>query len=301
MRQQAVSLIMRWLALAVVLADARPAQACDCPAFDDIEAMKNRTAVFDGWVIDAPDPWSCPQPPAPHAKPGCVRIAIVDIDNCKPHGDLLGLRAADGSSVNITSVDDDATTFCGIKAGKYVVARETWSGDENGTIDHGRTLDVVPGGSYVVFRAAQVGQRLRVGVFNTVKGSIAREIAVITKRDCGTQFAEVGEAFRFFGTPGEGGVVVTGCFGMRRLTEAERSQAVAQPAAATPVEPNKPKLPPRHARERSGSCSTNAPSASLVVIVLLLSARTARRRPRTRALCSELARSSPRGGTRSGG
>ena len=271
---------MRWLALAVVLANARPADACDCPEFDDTAAMKDRTAVFDGWVIDAPDPWRCPQPAAPRAKPGCVRIAIVDIDNCKPHGDLLGLRAEDGSSVNITSVDDDATTFCGVKPGKYVVARETWSGDENGTIDHGRTLDVVPGGSYVVFRSAQVGQRLRVGVFNTIKGSVAREVAVITKPGCGTPFVEVGEAFRFFGVPGEGGVVVGGCFGMRRLTEAERTHAVSQPVAQPPVpqDPNKPRIPSRHARERTGSCSTTAPTSAWLVVLVMLLSKSGRRR-----------------------
>jgi len=273
----------RFLALAFVVVTHRPAAACDCPAFDDKEATAKATAVFDGWVIDAPDPWQCPQPPAPRAKPGCVRIAVVDIANCKPHGDLLGLRAEDGSAVNITSVDDDATTFCGIKAGKYIVARETWSGDENGTIDHGRTLDVVPGGSYVVFRAAQVGQRLRVGVARTLKGSVAREITVTTKQGCGTPFAEVGEAFRFFGVPGEGGVVVSGCYAMRRLTDAERVQAVSQPAP--PAEPaTKPATPPRHAKERTGSCSTNAPSLWLALVCILF-VRTSRRRRSTPARC----------------
>jgi hypothetical protein len=265
-------------ALALLVAYVQPADACECGDFDDAKAMDARSLVFDGWVIEAPQPWNCPLPPAPKPRQGCVRIAVVSRQDCKARGDLLGLQGSDGSGVSYTSVDDDATTFCGVKAGRYFLGgSSTWQGPENGTLDHGRTLDIVPGGSYVIFGAGTTGQRLRVGVFRAVKGQVPREVVVTTERDCGTPFIDAGEALRFFAEPGkDGSVVVRGCWAVRALTEAERATPVAAPAPA-PAPPAALGSPqqPAPAASKSGGCEI-APSPGLLLALLVLRRRRCR-------------------------
>ena len=272
------------LVAVAILACARPADACDCPALDENEAMRASAFVFDGWVIEAPQPWSCPVPPAPRTRKGCARIAVIRREDCKAGGDLLGLRASDGSVVSPTSIEDDATTFCGIKPGTYFLgASPTWVGTENGTLDHGRTLDIVPGGSYSLFAPGRVGQLLRVGVFRALKGQIAREVVVHTEPDCGTPFVDAGAALRFFARARpDGSVAVRGCSSTRPLTDAERAELVATPAsgsaaptasrsATSPPPASQPaaRTGPPAAQPRSGSCSTTPPTDGILVPLLI--------------------------------
>lgn len=258
---------------------ARPADACQCGELDEAAAIEASSIVLDGWVIAAPDPWHCPLPPAPRPRPGCVRIAVVDGVSCEVRGDLMSLETRDRTAPEITSVDSDATTFCGVKPGKYLLTvRQRWGGSEDGTVNSGRTLDVVPGGSYVVFSSSSQGQKLRVGVFRAIKGAVPREVTVITANDCGAGFHKVGDAVRFFGhAQDDGTIAVRGCASWRPLTEVERVQSVAAPPPTVAVPPPPPSAPTPSTAKRSGGCSTTPTSAGLLVAWLFIGARSRRR------------------------
>lgn len=258
------------IALAVV-ARTGDADACECRELVEAEAIEHADVVFDGWVIAAPSPWKCAVPAAPKPKAGCVRISVVDPESCKPYGDFVSLRdlATDEPVMESPDIGPDATTFCKVKAGTYqLVVREIRAGDEDGTTIHGRRIDVVPGGSYVVYGGGRVGQKLRLGVGRSLKGDVRREVNAITHLDCGTAYFDVGSGLRFFGKrEPDGSIDVSGCWGSRGLTDQERAELVSSPprAAAIAAVP-----PPRSAGPTSsGSCAASAPSSWVLALLAI--------------------------------
>lgn len=271
-----------WLVagLTVVAVQGRPAEACQCATFDEAEETAKADVVFDGWVLSVPTPWHCAVPPAPKAKPGCVRIAVVEPTTCKSGPGSVLLVANGEPLTNAPTIEDDAATFCNIKPGRYVAfVGEGRTGTEDGTTAYGRTLDLAPGRSYVLFGSSGVGQKLRIGVSRVIKGSVAREVTAFTKPGCGTKLFAVGEAERFFGKrAADGSIDVSGCWGSRELREDEREEQLAAipptaPAAAAPPTPAPPAATPApQSAKRSSGCATSSPEGvvpALFVIVLL--------------------------------
>src|SRR5688500_18472847 len=148
-----------WLAASLlILVEARPAQACQCGELDEPAAIAAADVAFDGWVIEVPGPWNCPLQSAPKPRAGCARIAVVGRD-CKAGGDLVSLRKGD-DILRDMKVDTDATTFCKFKPGRYEISGSpSWIGEPNGTLDFTMTIDLAPGGSYIVYRGSGTGQR----------------------------------------------------------------------------------------------------------------------------------------------
>ena len=279
-----------WLVLLVplvcgFLAETRDARACQCGELDEPAAIAASEVVFDGWVIEVPSPWKCPLQPAPKPRPGCARIAVIKSD-CKARGDLLGLRGPDDTVLHFTEVGDDATTFCKIIPGRYQLSGSpSWIGDPDGTLSFGMAIDLVPGGSYVVYGGnAAIGQRLRVGVFDVIKGSIGREVTVVTENDCGTSFMTTGQARRFFGKLNADGTVrIRGCNADRLLPSddlfaariaAPAARAPATPAPAVPNDASPAAKPPG---AKSG-CATGDSPGGLVAIAIGLAMLVRRRR-----------------------
>ncbi|HEY5938328.1 MAG TPA: MYXO-CTERM sorting domain-containing protein [Kofleriaceae bacterium] len=271
-----------WLVLLVLLAESRDARACQCGELDEPAAIAASDVVFDGWVIEVPSPWKCPLQPAPKPRPGCVRIAVIKSD-CKARGDLLGLRGPDETVFHFTDLGDDATTFCKIIPGRYQLSGSpTWIGDPDGTLAFGMAIDLVPGGSYVVYGGnAGVGQRLRVGVFDVIKGSIGREVTVVTEPDCGTAFMTAGQARRFFGKlAADGSVRIRGCnadklLAADDLAAARVTASAPVPAPAAPSDASPPAAPPP--RAKSG-CAAGGSPGGFVAIALGLGVLARRRR-----------------------
>jgi hypothetical protein len=271
-------MVRLWLAASLlILIDSRPARACQCGTLDEPAAIAAADVAFDGWVIDAPAPWKCPLPPAPRPRAGCARIAVIAHD-CKVGGDLLSLRKGD-DILRDMKVESDATTFCRFQPGRYEISGSpSWVGEPNGTLSFTMAIDLAPGGSYVVHRGGGTGQRLRVGVFDVKKGTIGREVTVVTEPDCGTAFMSVGQARRFFGKlAADGTVHIRGCNSARLLEPTELAAArVAPPPPPSPAAVPSPAPEPA---PKSSGCSASEPAGVIVVGLIGVLCLAQRRRP----------------------
>lgn len=276
-------------AAALVTADARDVDACTCELdFNEAQHTQNADVIFDGWVISTYPAPACPLPPAPKSKPGCVRIAVVYPGDCKAGGGLVGLEdAATGTGVSeVPKLDDDAATFCTVKAGKYRVrAGDGWTGDDDWTTQFGRVVELVPGNSYVVFQPSKQ-EKVRIGVTRVFKGEVPREVDAYVPSKCCVGIIRPGEGARFFGGKDEkGNINISGNGTRRELTAPERSDVLKAAATASSAANSGSAVATENpTAKKSGGCASSTPSSSwsacLVIGWLALSLH--RRRGRSR-------------------